>query len=419
MGQGQTWNGDVLHDAGNVVSDIGGWLSGPPGDPGRIRQCAAQVEALLTRFDADHRRLNESVDELTTSWTGDAATQFRATWYGGGTQVAPDNVLADVHAKLARFSRDLRDYADQLEHAQNDHWIQMAILAAMTVVNAAQLGADAATDAAEVGVAAGTAVATSFTLADIGTIAIESAFTGFGTDVVSQFGADLLDRIDPHFDRTGDHAVALFNPGEAALSAVSGAGTGVLFAAGGRAFSALLSRGSKPPAIEFSSTGAKLAWNDGFDTQAGRGYYPSADTDMRAVATALKPFDGEYTVDAHGDPNNLYAGSARLDASQVSELIRADTNWNSQPVRLFSCNTGEGVDPIAQRVADELGVQVTAPIERAWSDLDGNSFVAPERIEWQEVDGRFQEVVVAGAPIPDGWRTFAPPPPALPPAQGG
>ena len=419
MGQSQTWNGDVLHDAGNVVSDIGSWLSGPLGDPGRIRQCADQVDGLLTRFDADHRGLNESIDELTTSWTGESATQFRATWYGGGTQVSPHRVLTDAHAKLARFSRNLRDYADQLEHAQSEHWIQMAILAAMTVVNAAQLGADPATNAAEVGVAAGTAAGTAFTLADIGTMGVEGAFVGFGSDVVSQLGADLLDRLDPSFDTTGDHTVALFNPAEAVLSGVAGAGSGVLFTVGGRTFSQLLSRSSKPPVIELSSPGAKLVWNDGFDTQAGRAYYPSSDADMRAVATALKPFEGEYTVDAHGDPNVVQVGTVQLDANQVSELIKADSNWNNQPVRLFSCNTGEGADPIAQRVADNLGVTVTAPIEPVWSDLDGNSFVAPAHLEWQEVGGKFEEVVVPGDPIPDGWRTFTPPPPALPPPRGG
>lgn len=416
MGQSQTWNGDVLHDAGNVVSDIGSWLSGPPGDPGRLRHCADQVDALLTQFDADHRGLNESIDELTTSWTGDGATQFRTTWYGGGAQVSPDKVLSDAHAKLSRFSRNLRDYADQLEHAQNEHWIQMEILVALTVLNAAQLGADPATNAAEVGVAAGTAVGTAFTLADVGTMAIESAFIGFGSDVVSQFGADLLDRMDPQFDTTGDHAVALFNPEEAVLSGVVGAGSGVLFAAGGRAFSELLSRGSKPPAIEFSSPGAKLAWNDGFDTQAGRAYYPSSDNNMRSVATALKPFEGEYTVDAHGNPSNVFVGHAELDANQVSELIKADANWNNQPVRLFSCNTGQGFDPIAQHVADKLGVQVTAPIERAWSGMSGDSFVAPAKTVQRMINGRIKQVVVPGDVIPDGWRTFMPAPP--PPPEG-
>ena len=33
------------------------------------------------------------------------------------------------------FVRNLRDYADKLEQAQNEHWIRMGILAAPTVVN--------------------------------------------------------------------------------------------------------------------------------------------------------------------------------------------------------------------------------------------------------------------------------------------
>ncbi|HEX6539684.1 MAG TPA: WXG100 family type VII secretion target, partial [Candidatus Dormibacteraeota bacterium] len=156
---GQTWNGDLVHDAGNVVSDIGGWFSGPPGDPGRIRQAAGQLESLGDRLDRDRRGLNEAIDELTRSWQGDGATQFHETWYGAGGGAAPATVMADAHTQLAGFVRNLRDYADKLEQAQNEHWIQMGILAALTVVNVAQLGADPATDAAEVGVAATTEVA--------------------------------------------------------------------------------------------------------------------------------------------------------------------------------------------------------------------------------------------------------------------
>ena len=54
---GQSWNGDLVHDAGNVVSDISGWLSGPPGDPGRIRQVAGQIESLGDCLDRDRRGL--------------------------------------------------------------------------------------------------------------------------------------------------------------------------------------------------------------------------------------------------------------------------------------------------------------------------------------------------------------------------
>lgn len=233
---GQTWNGDVGHDLGNVVSDIGGWFSGPPGDPGRIRQCASQVDALRDRLDGDRRALNESVDELATTWTGAGATAFQATWYGGAAGRAPAAVLDDAYHTLDRFARQLYDYADRLQHAQEEHWISMGIMAALTVVNAVQLGADPATDAAEVGVATGTAVGTSCALSSIGTMAIDGAVFGFSSDVVSQLGADLLDRLNPEFDRTGDHAVSLFSGEELLTSTVAGGATGALLGGGTLAF---------------------------------------------------------------------------------------------------------------------------------------------------------------------------------------
>lgn len=220
---GQTWNGDVGHDLGNVVSDIGSWFSGPPGDPGRIRQCASQVETIRDRLDGDRRALNESVDELTTSWTGAAATAFQDTWYGGAAGRAPAAVLDGAYHTLDQFGRQLYDYADQLQHAQEEHWISLGIMAALTAVNAVQLGADPATDAAEVGAAAGTAAGTSCALGSIGTMAIEGAAFGLSSDVVSQLGADLLDRLNPAFNRTGDDAVAFFDRRQTAMSMIDSA----------------------------------------------------------------------------------------------------------------------------------------------------------------------------------------------------
>ena len=233
---GQTWNGNVLNDAGNVASDVVSWLSGPPGDPGRIRQVASQVEALADRFDRDRRGLNEAVDELTRSWQGDGAGQFHQTWYEGGGSQAPATVLTSAHAQLTGFVTNLRDYADKLEQAQNEHWIQMGIMAALTVVNAVQLGADPATDAAE--------VATGVTLATVGTMTIQGAFIGLSSGVIAQLGADVLDHLDSQFDQTGDHATSWFNPDQALLSGLEGGAGGALLGGTG-----LLFRGGSAPAI--------------------------------------------------------------------------------------------------------------------------------------------------------------------------
>jgi uncharacterized protein YukE len=151
-----------------------GFITGPPGDPGRIRQVAKQVEDLSARYDADQRAINEAVDELLRTWHGDSATDFAAKWYGGSGGPAATAVLADAKQKLDGFAKKLNDYADQLEHTQHDHWIQTALMAGLTVLNVAQLGLDPATDAAEVG------------LATVGTMALRQGAIAFGSNLDGQ-----------------------------------------------------------------------------------------------------------------------------------------------------------------------------------------------------------------------------------------
>jgi hypothetical protein len=162
-----------------------------------------------------------------------------------------------------------------------------------------------------------------------------------------------------------------------------------------------------PPSSEagFSSPEVAGAWKVGIDTRAGRAYYAAEETEMRAFARALPPFSGEYTVDMHGAADRVMVGETSFDASQLSELVRADHNWNNQPVRLFACETGRGDQPIAQGLADRLGVEVTAPTELVWSNHAGDYFVAPGT--WRTIGGT--KVMLPGPP-PDGggWRTLGP-----------
>ena len=199
----------LLTGAGDVLGDIGGFITGPPGDPGRIRQIAEMVDALTAEYRRASLTLDDAVITLTQSWTGTAATSFRGAWTAG-TRGSPSTVLSTLGDNLVAFSRELRDYADELEHAQNEHWIQLGLMAALTVLNAAQGGADPATDAAEVAAGAGLEVAAGVSLTGLGELAL-GALSGFGSDVLSQFGADLLDRTGPGFDQTGDDVVPVLN----------------------------------------------------------------------------------------------------------------------------------------------------------------------------------------------------------------
>jgi len=210
----------LLTGAGNVLGDMGGFLTGPAGDPGRIRQIAEMVDALTAEYRRATLALDDAVITLTQSWTGTAATSFRGAWTAG-TRGSPSTVLNTLGDNLVAFSRELRDYADELEHAQNEHWIQLGLMAALTVLNAAQGGADPATDAAEVAAGAGLEVTAGVSLAGLGELALGGALSGFGSDVLSQLGADLLDRTDPDFDQTGDDVVPVFDASEATSSALN------------------------------------------------------------------------------------------------------------------------------------------------------------------------------------------------------
>ena len=400
---GQSWNGDLVHDAGNVVSDIGGWLSGPPGDPGRIRQVASQIETLGDRLDSNRRGLNESIDELTRSWQGDGATQFRETWYGGGG--SPATVMSDAHTQLIGFVRGLRDYADKLEQAQNEHWIQMGILAALTVVNVAQLGADPATDAAEVGVAATTEVAAGFTLASVGTMAIEGAFVGLSSDVVAQLGADVLDHLDPAFDQTGDHATSWFNPQEAALSAVVGGGSGV-FLGGGAALTGILRSYGRDAAANTAADASRAVLDttsdiavgtDGIAWPGGQSNFMAPGEQFAENAAKATPLDGYHDVIIHGTPSDFgpspmsWADGSNFGHRTLAGLIRGDPGYAGGPIRLMSCGTGGTGATAAQNLANKLGTEVLAPSDMLHAFPDGRL------------------VVGRRATVPSGeWRRFFP-----------
>ena len=159
------------------------------------------------------------------------------------------------------------------------------------------------------------------------------------------------------------------------------------------------------PEVQFSRPELGEAWNDGLDTNAGRAYYESSDTPMRLAAERLNPFEGEYAVDMHGSPDAVHFAESSFDSGELAELIRADPRWDNRPVRLMSCETGQGDQPIAQNLANELGVPVTAPTELAWSKSDGEATVAPA--VWRQVDGIWVQVP-GDTPADGGWRTFSP-----------
>lgn len=137
---------------------------------------------------------------------------------------------------------------------------------------------------------------------------------------------------------------------------------------------------------------------DSTETPAGRAFF-HPDDEILISSLALPPEPGYYTVDLHGSPDGFFYEDERLDAEELSRLIRADERWDHQPVRLFSCETGQGDDPIAQVVSDELDVTVLAPTELAWAYPSGEIFTTSSSgiddfgnpIETVPYDGHWRE----------------------------
>ncbi|MFD8148439.1 hypothetical protein [Streptomyces sp. NPDC059708] len=137
-------------------------------------------------------------------------------------------------------------------------------------------------------------------------------------------------------------------------------------------------------------------------TDSGEAFYGQEDSDMRDLAAKLEPEQGSFTVDLHGTSSSVEVDGRSINAEELGTFLASDkSDWGGGPIRLMSCETGQGEDSFAQQLSDKLGVPVTAPTELAWSDAEGNSWVA---------SGVFDEYGdMQSTWPPDGeWVTFKP-----------
>lgn len=117
-----------------------------------------------------------------------------------------------------------------------------------------------------------------------------------------------------------------------------------------------------------------------------------------------------FTVEVHGSPNGVRVGNKDLDAKELAEIIRGSAGYREgAPVRLVSCQTGadmpDGSKNFAQRLSEELGVEVLAPNTDSWVDNYGNVYASESRAEFGPNE--------SGAPepkfdSPGQWNSFRP-----------
>lgn len=87
-------------------------------------------------------------------------------------------------------------------------------------------------------------------------------------------------------------------------------------------------------------------------------------------AQFIKADEGYFDVTLHGEEKLAYFYGDKSDSRTLARIIRKRKDYHGQPVRLLSCNTGskdENGDCFAQRLANELNVDVKTPNDFLWA----------------------------------------------------
>lgn len=97
-------------------------------------------------------------------------------------------------------------------------------------------------------------------------------------------------------------------------------------------------------------------------------------------AKKIKPLKGYSDIVVHGSPTALLAYDndgmeLSYNAKEAAELIKNSREFCGKPIRLISCNAGQGENCIAQQISDILGVDVLAPTEAVYVNGFGEMLV--------------------------------------------
>lgn len=89
--------------------------------------------------------------------------------------------------------------------------------------------------------------------------------------------------------------------------------------------------------------------------------------------------EGYYDIVMHGTPKTVEFFGERTDVKTIAEILRKREDYTGTPVRLLSCSTGKGKDCFAQRLANELKVDVEAPDDIIWARSDRKYTIGPTK----------------------------------------
>lgn len=115
-------------------------------------------------------------------------------------------------------------------------------------------------------------------------------------------------------------------------------------------------------------------------------------------AKKVKPIKDYEDVFIHGDATGFSINNANGDLlesytpREFAEILKNDPNYHGGDIRLCSCGTGAEDAFAAEALARQLGVNVLAPSNTLWIDMDGNMTIGENFVdndgEWILFKGR-------------------------------
>ena len=121
--------------------------------------------------------------------------------------------------------------------------------------------------------------------------------------------------------------------------------------------------------------------------------FANKDEQLFLNAQRIVPILGFEDIVVHSDMDSFYVygkdGTEYVyTPSEFSEMIKDSPNYHGGAIRLIACDAGAKDDGAAQRIANELNVNVLAPTTTVWTLPDGSMSVETERGkqdgEWKE-----------------------------------
>ncbi|WP_244409962.1 WXG100 family type VII secretion target [Streptomyces albofaciens] len=398
--------------AKEIVQDLTGmWW--PEGDEDELREAARAWRTFADDVEDVTAAAHKPAQDVIDNNKGPGIEAFGEFWrkyHGGGK-----GYLDDVASAARDMAKALDKFADQIDEAKTKIRHELEIAGAVLVAGTAlalftggisEIAAAGATEA--IIAAAGMAgVAVSATVAEIAGTVLATAAIGsveaITVDVVvAQGGRNLLG------DQHGINLAEIKDAGTSGLlfgGAFGGAARGARAVADAGGIKNVLS-GMKLDGLQLrpalDQMGKRRTWElyraESSDAmappaRAGDDVLPSGhpiyhgkqtttigyDTRTLSNAERVRRVPGLHDIVVHGtDEGTFIAGhmnpagkmktTYHISPHQVVEAIRNNPNYTGGPVRLVSCHSGAGAEPLGQSVANELGVRVYAPTNRMGVD---------------------------------------------------